>query len=186
MEERVALAGGKEKFAAMLDSFFGFGKESVRQITYCGAENEIASCSYHRFEGFNNECDMETPYAYIYADRHDRLCDILYECVHRSFDTGRSGLPGNNDSGGLSSLFVWNTLGIFPVSGSGSFLIGSPQVESADIDLSNGKILHIRVNRAGEKQIYVDRVMWNGVCMSSYKISTKDLMNGGLLEFFMK
>ena len=129
---------------------------------------------------------METPYAYIYADRHNRLCEILYECVHRSFGTGKSGLPGNNDSGGLSSLFVWNTLGIFPVSGSGFFLIGSPQIESADIDLSSGRVLQIRVNRANKKQIYVDRVLWNGVCVSSYKLSAKELMDGGLLEFFMK
>ena len=111
MEERVALAGGKERFAQLLDRFFGFGCESVKQLTHRGAAKEIAESRYHRFEGFNNECDMETPYAYIYADRHDRLCEILDECVRRSFGTGRSGLPGNNDSGGLSSLFVWNVLG---------------------------------------------------------------------------
>ena len=186
MEERVALAGGKEKFAAMLDSFFGFGEKSVQQLTHLGADEEIERCNYHRFDGFNNESDMEAPYAYIYADRHDRLCEILHECVHRSFGLGKSGLPGNNDSGGLSSLFVWNTLGIFPVSGSGMFLIGSPQIEGADLDLSNGKILHIRVNRTNKKQIYVDRVLWNGEIVSSYKIAAKELLNGGVLEFYMK
>ena len=186
MEERIALAGGKEKFAAMLDSFFGFGEESVKQLTYLGADEEIERCGYHRFEGFNNECDMEAPYAYIYADRHDRLCEILHECVHRSFGLGKSGLPGNNDSGGLSSLFVWNALGIYPVSGSGMFLIGAPQIEGADLDLSNGKTLRIRVNRTNEKQIYVDRVMWNGQPVSSYKMTAEELMNGGLLEFDMK
>ena len=186
MDERVALVGGKEKFAAMLDSFFGFGEKSVKQLTHLGADEEIERCSYHRFEGFNNECDMEAPYAYIYADRHDRLCEILHECVHRSFGLGKSGLPGNNDSGGLSSLFVWNALGIFPVSGSGMFLIGSPQIEGAELDLSNGKALRIRVNRANKKQIYVDRVMWNGALVPDYKLTAKELMSGGLLEFDMK
>ncbi len=186
MEERVAFAGGKERFASLLDSFFGFDGESVKQLTYLGADKEIAQNEYHRFEGFNNECDMETPYAYIYADRHDRLCEIIHECVRRSFGTGTGGLPGNNDSGGLSSLFVWNVLGIFPISGSGEFLIGAPQIDGADIELATGKTLHICVTRKNERQIYVDRVEWNGEMIRNYRISMHDLMQGGLLRFYMK
>lgn len=186
MEERVALAGGKERFAALLDDFFGYNGESLKQLTHIGAGKEIAQSCHHRFEGFNNECDMETPYAYIYADRHDRLCEIVHECVTRSFGTGTGGLPGNNDSGGLSSLLVFNTLGILPVSGSGEFLIGAPQVAGADIDLRSGHTLQIRVNRKNDKQIYVDRVLFNGRCVPSYKISAKELMEGGILQFDMK
>lgn len=186
MEERIALAGGKERFTAMLDSFFGFNGESVKQLTYIGASEEISKTKYHRFEGFNNECDMETPYAYIYVDRHDRLCEIVHECVHRSFGKGKGGLPGNNDSGGLSSLFVWNALGIFPISGSGEFLIGAPQIDSADIKLSTKKTLSIRVTRENKEQIYVDRVEWNGEIIRNYRIFMPDLMRGGSLRFFMK
>lgn len=186
MAERVDLVGGKERFASMLDSFFGFGKESVKQLTYIGAENEIAQKQYHRFEGFNNECDMETPYAYIYADRHDRLCEIIHECVSRSFGLGTGGLPGNNDSGGLSSTFIWNALGIFPISGSGEFLIGAPQIDYADIALATGKTLRICVERKDKQQIYVERVEWNGEKIQNYRILMKDLAQGGILSFYMK
>lgn len=186
MAERVELAGGKDRFASMLDSFFGFGGESVRQLTYIGAEKDINQKHYHRFEGFNNECDMETPYAYIYADRHDRLCEIVHECVQRSFGKGKGGLPGNNDSGGLSSTFVWNTLGIFPISGSGEFLIGAPQMDSAEICLHNGNCLRIEVKRQNSDKIYVDSVILNDRYVECYKISAKDLMQGGVLQFFMK
>ena len=186
MEERVALAGGKQRFAAMLDAFFGFDRESVRQLTHVGAAKEIAACDYHRFQGFNNECDMETPYAYIYADRHDRLCEILHECAARSFGLGRGGLPGNNDSGGLSALLVWNMLGILPVSGSGEFLIGAPQIDGAEIALFNKNVLRIRVTRAEKAQIYVDRVEWNGTPLAGYRIPMQALMQGGELHFYMK
>jgi putative alpha-1,2-mannosidase len=186
MPERVEFAGGKTRFASMLDDFFGFGGESVKQLTYVGAGREIEEKHYHRFEGFNNECDMETPYAYIYADRHDRLCEIVKECVSRSFGFGRSGLPGNNDSGGLSSAFIWNALGIFPVSGSGEFLIGAPQVDLAEIYLSGGNTLKIELHRQNGNQIYVDSVFFNGQRVEGYKIRTKDLMRGGVLQFFMK
>lgn len=186
MEERVELFGGKEAFAGALDSFFGFNGESIKPMRHLDAYKDIAATSHHRFEGFNNECDMEAPYAYIYADRHDRLAEIMQECVSRSFGTGRGGLPGNNDSGGLSSLFVFNSLGIFPVSGSGEFLIGSPAIDGAKITLSSGKVLVIRVKRETENAIYVKRVLWNRSEISSYKIPVTELMQGGILEFCIK
>jgi putative alpha-1,2-mannosidase len=186
MEERVELFGGKEAFAGALDSFFGFNGESIKPMRHLDAYKDIAATSHHRFEGFNNECDMETPYAYIYADRHDRLCEIIHECVSRSFGLGKGGLPGNNDSGGLSSTFVWNTLGIFPVSGSGEFLIGAPQMEGAEITLSSGKRLCIRVNRESKAQIYVDRVCFNAREINGYRLSVQEVMQGGVLEFWMK
>lgn len=186
MDARVELAGGKARFAQLLDDFFGFGGESVKQLIHVGAAKDIEQAQHHRFQGFNNECDMETPYAYIFADRHDRLCEILHECVQRSFGFGKSGLPGNNDSGGLSALFVWNALGIFPVSGSGKFLIGAPQIEGAEIALSGGKRLCIRVHRERKSQIYVDRVCFNDREITDYMLIVQDVMQGGVLEFWMK
>ena len=186
MPDRVALAGGPERFCEMLDRFFGFEGESVQQLTYIGAGEEIAKTRHHRFEGFNNECDMETPYAYIYAGRHDRLCAIMKECVSRSFGLGTGGLPGNNDSGGLSSAFIFNALGLFPASGSGNFLIGCPGIDGAQIALATGKELTIRVNRQEECQGIVARVTWNGSPVSDHILPMQAVMAGGTLEFFMK
>lgn len=185
MEERIALAGGKEAFAKRLDDFFGFGKESIKPITHIGAGKEIEATAYHRFEGFNNECDMDAPYAYIYADRHDRLCEILRECVSRSFGTGKGGLPGNNDSGGLSSAFVWNVIGLFPLSGSGKFLLGMPQVDKVTMPLQDGKVLTIRTEKGGEN-CYVDRIEFNGKIVDGYQISAEELIQGGELVFYTK
>ena len=184
MEERVALAGGKERFAELLDSFFGVNGESLKQLTYIGAHKDVEKTAYHRFEGFNNECDMESPYAYIYADRHDRLCEMIGECVHRSFGLGRSGLPGNNDSGGLSSALVWNTLGIFPVSGSGEFPLVAPQVDRAEITLHNGNKLTVSLSGAKDGK-QVDRVEFNGEKIDGYRLSMSLAMRGGELRFYM-
>lgn len=186
MDDRVNFAGGKEKFASMLDDFFGYSGESVKQITHLNAYDDIARTQYHRFEGFNNECDMETPYAYIYADRHDRLCEIVHECINRSFGLGKGGLPGNNDSGGLSSLFVFNALGLFPKSGSGVFLIGSPQIDEASIKLSSGKTLMIIRERKSEDEIYVDKVFFNEKQLHVFEISMQEIIKGGVLRFVMK
>lgn len=186
IEERVELAGGKERFAKLLDDFFGYNGDSIKPITHFPADKDIAATHYHRFQGFNNECDLEAPYTYIYADRHDRVCEIVHECVSRSFGMGRGGLPGNNDSGGLSSCFIWNALGIFPASGKGEFLIGAPQLDESVITLSNGKSLTIIAHNRNGEHIYVDKVTFNGVEVTDYRISTTELMQGGVIEFFMK
>lgn len=184
MEERIELAGGKEKFVKMLDDFFGFGKESLKQLTYVGANKEIAESRHHRFEGFNNECDMETPYAYIYAGRHDRTCEIVQESVYKSFTTGKGGLPGNNDSGGLTSCFVWNVLGLFPASGCGEFLLSFPCVDKAVIHLSNGNQLEIEVVSNNDTDNGIKTVEFNGQEITDYRIRTQSLMEGGKLRFY--
>ena len=185
IQERIAFAGGKEKFIKMLDDFFGFGKESLKQLTYIGAGEDIINTHHHRFEGFNNECDMETPYAYIYAGCHNRTADIIHSCINQSFTSGKGGLPGNNDSGGLSSCFMWNVLGLFPVSGTGDFLIGSPHIKHAKITLANGKTLEIETNFSGENY-YVDTVEFNDKKIADYKIRTQELIKGGKIIFCMK
>ncbi len=182
MEKRIELAGGKENFVKLLDDFFGFGKESLKQITDIGAD-PAKTASYHRFEGFNNECDMETPYAYIYAGRNDRTCEIVHASITDSFALGRGGLPGNNDSGGLSSCFVWNVLGLFPVSGKGEFLVGSPHVKGAKIELSSGNTLEIEVE--GEGYI-TDRAELCGKKIEGFIIPAKDLLSGGKLTLYMR
>ena len=129
---------------------------------------------------------METPYAYVYASRHDRTCDIVHACINQSFATGRGGLPGNNDSGGLSACFVWNVLGLFPATGNGEFLIGSPHIEKAKIKLSNGNTLEIEVKKPAKERFYVKSAEFNGEEIHEFRIEAKKLMQGGRLVFEMK
>ena len=186
MKDRIDLAGGKEKFVELLDNFFGFNGESITPMTHIGADDDIAATAYHRFEGFNNECDMETPYAYIYAGRQDRTCEIVHEGITKSFTSGKGGLPGNNDSGGLSSCFIWNVLGLFPVSGAGEFLIGSPHIDEVVISLSNDNKLKIETVNLTDEKFYVDKVEFNGEEVKNFRIPVKKVMQGGTLRFYMK
>ena len=102
MAKRIELAGSREEFVTLLDRFFGF---------------TVSDDKSARFEGFNNETDMESPYAYNYAGRMDRLAEVIDGGNKYMFTTGKNGAPGNVDSGGLSACYIWNTIGIFPVSG---------------------------------------------------------------------
>lgn len=186
MDERIELAGGKENFVRLLDDFFGYGKEDTVQPTdphnYVPVENGM---KLGRFEGFNNESDTEAPFSYIYADRHDRTCEILRAGMKYMFTSGRGGIPGNNDSGALSSYYVFAALGLYPLAGHKVFLIGSPFVDSARISLSSDKALEIDVKNSSDENIYVKSVAFNGKTLTDYRIEAKELMDGGRLEFIM-
>lgn len=168
MEERIALCTPK-RFEEALDRFFGF--------THA---NDISS----RFEGFNNETDMEAPYAYCYIGRQDKLCQILDGADRYMFRTaaggvGRGGIPGNNDSGGLSSCYLWNTLGIFPVSGQNWMWIAKPKFRRTVIHLANGRDFTIR--REGNNA-YPTSAILNGKPCEKLRFPASSMMEGGELS----
>ena len=139
MRSRIALAGGDEAFTGLLDAFFGFGAPPVRQPGVAPDLQEIADgYALGRFEGLNNEPDMEAPWAYQYAGRPDRTAEIVHAAVHQMFGTGRGGLPGNDDSGGLSSWYVWASLGLFPVAGQNLFLVNAPSFAESELRVGEG------------------------------------------------
>ncbi|MBR5108549.1 MAG: glycoside hydrolase family 92 protein [Clostridia bacterium] len=166
MPARIAMAGGPERFAGLADRFFGF------------SQDDSACC----FEGFNNETDMESPYVYHFAGRHDRLSEVVHAGLTFMFAEGRGGVPGNNDSGGLCSCYLWNALGVFPVSGQDLMVIGSPRVVEATLRLGSGNAFRIKKQGRG---IYVKHAALNGRTLDTLCFSVRDFMRGGELVLKM-
>ena len=79
---------------------------------------------------------MEVPWAYHYLGRPDRTAEVVHAAVNNQFGLGRGGLPGNDDSGGLSSWYVWASLGLFPVAGQSLYLINAPSFARSRLDLA--------------------------------------------------
>lgn len=165
VEERVALIGGKAETEKKLDAFFAFNDENER---------------HNRFEGFNNETDMETPYFYHYVGNKEKLQRILEECINVCFRDGRDGLPGNEDSGGLSSCYIWNFLGLFPVTGQDIMMLGFPSVKETVIRFYNGNKLIVK--RCGEGKSLM-KVLFNKKETTDYFLKVQDVLKGGILEF---
>jgi putative alpha-1,2-mannosidase len=158
MAARIALAGGDDAFAAMLDRFFGYGAEPVVQPGRCPDPVEMAAgYALNRFEGLNNEPDMEAPWAYHWAGRPHRTAEIVHSALTWQFGTGPGGLPGNDDSGGLSSWYVWASLGLFPVAGQNLFLINAPAFERAAISVGDAEFV-IEASGHRETPIGVDGI----------------------------
>ena len=186
MAGRIELAGGAERFTQMLDAFFGFGAEPVTQPGVGpGVEELAAGYALNRFEGMNNEPDMEVPWAYHYVGRPDRTAQIVHAALHQTFGTGPGGLPGNDDSGGLSAWYVWASLGLFPVAGQNVFLLNAPSWPSARMTVARG-VLSIDTENFREPAPdgapqYVQSVTLDDRPLDSSWVTGTELHRGGRL-----
>lgn len=180
MDARVRITGNVDDFIDKLDELFGYTREAIEQ--HRDHSVDPATLGINSFEGFNNESDMEAPYSYIWVGQHYKTAEIIRAGLKYMFTRGKGGIPGNNDSGALSSHFVWGTIGLYPVAGQDLVLIGSPTVRNARLKLGNGKTIEIRVLGDPDTMVYVESVSFNDREIVDYRISVREMMRGGVLE----
>jgi putative alpha-1,2-mannosidase len=194
MAARIALAGGDDAFVTMLDRFFGFDAAPVKQPGRAPDALEMAAgYALNRFEGLNNEPDMEAPWAYHYAGRPDRTAEVVQSALTWQFGTGAGGLPGNDDSGGLSAWYVWASLGLFPVAGQNLFLINAPAFERAALTVGDAEFV---VETSGHREtpigvdgiehdpppLYVQSATLDGRPLLTTHLRATDVHRGGRLH----
>ncbi|MCE5315315.1 MAG: GH92 family glycosyl hydrolase [Armatimonadota bacterium] len=171
MASRIAMCGGEEAFCNKLDAYFGFRDPKDEP-------------DYTSWEALNNEADLETPYNYIYAGRHDKTAEVVSATMKYQFSIGRGGLPGDDDSGGTSSWYVWSSIGIFPVVGQDIFLIGSPIFAQTTISLGNKKFV-IEAKNVSDENIYVQSALLNGKPLDRAYLHFSEIKTGGRLTLIM-
>jgi putative alpha-1,2-mannosidase len=86
---------------------------------------------------------------------------VVRNVIRYQFATGRGGLPGNDDSGGLSSWLVWSMMGLFPVTGMPVMLICSPVFPRVALKLPGGEFV-VRTRNHHADHYYVQRAWLNG------------------------
>jgi putative alpha-1,2-mannosidase len=128
---------------------------------------------------------MEVPWAYHYVGRPDRTAEVVHAAIHSMFGLGRGGLPGNDDSGGLSSWYVWASLGLFPVAGQSLYLINAPSFAQSRIRLG-AEDLAVETTGfvepvAGGPVQYVQSVTFEGRPVEQTWLAARDLHHGGRL-----
>ncbi len=154
--------GGKDKFLKRLDTFFEEGLYDV-----------------------GNEPDFLTPAWYSYVGEYARTAKRINGIVKKNFKTTRDGLPGNDDSGAMSSWYIFHTLGFYPVAGQDIYLVTSPIVDSAILHIGNDKIIEIKVENLSEKNIYVNSMTIDGKKWDKAWFRHKDIANGAKIVFTM-
>lgn len=92
----------------------------------------------------SNEPGFLTPTLYNYVGRPDKTAEVVRKTLKERYNTTKEGIPGNDDSGSMSSWYVFHALGFYPNTGQDLYLISSPTFEEAVIHLKMGEIYRSR------------------------------------------
>jgi len=143
-----AAIGGDDKVLTRLDKFFS-----------------RLRCWGEPCFNMENEPDFVTPYAYVFAGAPWKTQEVVTRIANETFTTRPDGLPGNDDLGATSGVYVWNALGFYPaVPGVGGVVLGTPMFDKATVRLAGGRTLVVSRQGSG---FYVQKVTLDGAPYSS-------------------
>jgi predicted alpha-1,2-mannosidase len=107
-----------------------------------------------------NEPDFVTPYTYVFMGKPWKTQEVVTRIGKETFKTTPDGIPGNDDLGATSGVYVWNALGFYPaVPGVAGLVIGTPMFDKATLKLAAARTLSISRDGPG---IYVQNLTLNG------------------------
>ena len=158
----IEASGGPEAFAKRLTTFFDLNLYNV-----------------------NNEPSFLSPCLYHWLGRPDKSSDAVRKIIAENFSDGTWGLPGNDDSGAMSSWLAFHMMGLYPNAGQDYYLIHSPLLESSTFHLDNGKDFTIRAENFLDGNPYIISAKLNGQDYPYSAIRHSDIMKGGELVLTM-
>ncbi len=178
----VRLIGGEDKLEAWLDSLFvmSVADESIAANEDITREGMIGNYVH------GNEPSHHVAYLYNYIGRAYKTQTRVRQIMDTMYRPEPDGLCGNDDCGQMSAWYIFSALGFYPVCpGSNQYVIGSPAVEQANINLENDRVFRVRTDNFSEKNVYLQQVFLNGKSLKRNWISHTEIMNGGELRFIL-
>jgi len=132
-----------------------------------------------------NEPDFVVPYAYLWTGEPWKTQEVVTRIAKETFKAAPDGIPGNDDLGATSGVYVWDALGMYPaVPGVGGVALGTPMFTKATLWLAGGRTLEIVKRGDGT---YVSQVKLGGAPVADYWVPIAKLHVGlNRLEFTMQ
>ncbi|KAI1807613.1 glycoside hydrolase family 92 protein [Daldinia bambusicola] len=174
IDKLVELSGGQDAFVARLEKFFEGGVSSGN------------SQFNHTLFNPGNEPSFTTPYLFNYVGRQDLAVRHSRYVADSYYAPTPGGLPGNSDAGAMESWLLWSIIGLYPMTGQTTFLVGSPWFRDLTIDLGGGNKLQINAEGGGSQSYYVQSLKVNGKNWDKAWVTWEDIFaKGGTLDFVL-
>ncbi|MDR2696993.1 MAG: GH92 family glycosyl hydrolase [Holophagales bacterium] len=178
--ELVNLFGGRENFAAKLDTLFDMPSELSGEAVSPDISGMIGQLAQ------GNEPSHHIAYMYAWVGQPWKTQARARQIMEQLYKPGPEGLCGNDDCGQMSAWYVFSALGFYPVDpASGIYVLGSPRVKSAKLNFPDGKTFTIQANNQSPQNIYVQSVTLNGKPLNRAYIRHQEIIGGGKLVFNM-
>ena len=152
----ITKSGGQEAFEKRLDTFFEKNYYNV-----------------------NNEPSFLTPCLYHWIGCPDKSSDRIHTIIAKHFNDSPGGLPGNDDSGAMSSWLAFHMIGLYPNAGQDYYLINTPLLKETTFHLKNGKTFRIKAPKLSDKNRYIQSILLNGKEYPYSALRHKDIVTGG-------
>ena len=160
MDKLVYMTGGAEKFSAKLDHGFNYG-----------------------LIDYGNEPAFLAVQAFHYAGRPDLASYWVRKLMTTSYSL--KGYPGNDDSGAMSSWYIFSSLGFFPNAGQDIYYLVGPLFTKSSISLGDNKTISIEALNASKANLYIQSCTINGVEWTKSWFSHSDIKDGAIIKFVM-
>ncbi|MBC8620210.1 glycoside hydrolase family 92 protein [Parabacteroides faecis] len=165
----VKLMGGQKKFVDKLQMVFDEGHYDMA-----------------------NEPDIAYPYLFSYFKGDAwRTQKLVRELLSKYYHNAPNGLPGNDDTGTMSTWAVFSMMGFYPACpGDMDYVLTSPTFNKVTIDLDKkfypkGELVIESMHQTPE-DIYIKEVTAGGKKLKGYTISQEELVNAGTLKFILE
>ena len=183
IKDLIYLIGGNEAFVTKLNQQF----ELASQDNFISKHGEHA----HNWIDYENQPSLHMAHLFSHAGAPWLTQYWVRRIKKEVFGdiTPFGGYNGDEDQGQMGALGVLMAIGLFDVQGGASttpqYEITSPIFDKITIQLDNryypGKEVVIETVNNSPKNVYIQRVSWNGVEHSSFQLAHEELVKGGHL-----
>jgi predicted alpha-1,2-mannosidase len=136
-----------------------------------------------------NEPDIAYPYLFSYFKGEEwRTQKLVKELLAKHYTTKPNGLPGNEDTGTMSSWAIFSMMGFYPdCPGVPEYTLTTPTFDKITIKLDpdywgTDKLVIRKEGGDG----YIDQIRLGGKKYSKYRLTHKDLIHAGEITFVCK
>lgn len=159
----MALMGGREVYAAKLDSMFTEGRY------------------WH-----GNEPCHQVAFMFNYAGQPWKTQQAVRHILDTEYHNTPGGLAGNDDAGQMSAWYVFAAMGFYPVCpGTPYYMLASPSFPVVTLYPEGGRPFTVKAKRASARNIYIQRATLNGRPYTRNYLNHADIVQGGILELEM-
>lgn len=181
------LMGGEKAFTGMLDSVFAL-PPIFDDSYYGGTIHEIREMQIMNMGNYahGNQPIQHMIYLYNYARQPWKTQYWVREVMDKLYLPTPDGYCGDEDNGQTSAWYIFSGLGFYPVCpGSDEYILGSPMVQEATINLENGKKITINATNNNKENRYVNGVKLNKKVYTHNYLKYSDLQKGTKIQFNM-
>lgn len=159
----MALMGGREVYAAKLDSMFTEGRY------------------WH-----GNEPCHQVAFMFNYAGQPWKTQQAVRHILDTEYHNTPGGLAGNDDAGQMSAWYVFAAMGFYPVCpGTPYYMLASPSFPVVTLYPEGGHPFTVKAKGASARNIYIQRATLNGRPYTRNYLNHADIVQGGVLELEM-